>query len=238
MALSNKKETTTWAMPLVGNVEFRRNRKAKRLSISIRPSTGVRVTIPGYLPLYIAKEFVKSKRSWIVEKLNEQPDITKKLSQYQTRERKLKLIPETTNSVRGYITEEAINIHYPSNLDINDERIQQVALNAIDETFRIEAKKILPTRVDEFARKHGFNYNNLRLKRITSRWGSCSSKNNINLSIYLMKLPDELIDYVILHELCHTVHKNHGPNFWNLLNKLTGNAKGLASRMRKYRTGV
>lgn len=238
MALSNKKETTTWAMPQVGDVVFKRNPKAKRLSISIRPSMGVRVTIPGYLPLYIAKEFVISKRSWIIEKLNEQPDIKKKFSQYQTREHKLKLIPEAINSVRGYITEDSINIHYPADLDVNDKRVQHVTRGAIEETFRIEAKKILPHKVEELASKHGFNYNELRLKKITSRWGSCSGKNNINLSIYLMKLPDELVEYVILHELCHTVHKNHGPSFWNLLNKLTGNAKGLATRMRKYRTGV
>ena len=104
--------------------------------------------------------------------------------------------------------------------------------------YRKEAKQLLPERVAFLAKQDGFSYNNLSIKNIKSRWGSCSAKNNINLSIYLMKLPDELIDYVILHELTHTIHKNHGKDFWNYLDKITGKPKELAARIKKYRTGI
>ena len=86
--------------------------------------------------------------------------------------------------------------------------------------MKIEAKQYLPDKVKSLADKFGFKYNELALKNIKSRWGSCSRKNNINLSIHLMRLPDHLIDYVILHELVHTVHHNHSARFWNLLDEV------------------
>ena len=88
------------------------------------------------------------------------------------------------------------------------------------------------------ADKFSFQYNKLSLKNIKSRWGSCSRKNNINLSIHLMRLPDHLIDYVILHELIHTVHHNHSAGFWNLLDDASGGAKRLDKELRKYRLSI
>lgn len=103
------------------------------------------------------------------------------------------------------------------------------------ERLREQAKRFLPPRVEILARRYGFTYNKIILKNIRSRWGSCSHVNNLNFSIYLMYLPDELVDYVILHELCHTVHKNHGTHFWELMDGITdGKAKELAAQMREH----
>jgi hypothetical protein len=233
--------TTTWCMPGVGSITFQRNFRAKRLTISVRPNTGVKVTVPGLLPLSTAKDFVEEKRGWISEKLNEFSKLSskrKKILEYRTKRHELKLLPTKTSKVSIHFQNEFVNVTYPENLKIDDSKVQDAAVKAIDMAFRKEAKDILPSRVDYLANKYGFEFNTLRIKRITSRWGSCSSKNNINLSIYLMKLPEDLIDYIIVHELTHTVHKNHGPNFWKHLNKLTGDAKGLAARVKKYRTGI
>ncbi|MDR0565925.1 MAG: M48 family metallopeptidase [Prevotellaceae bacterium] len=101
--------------------------------------------------------------------------------------------------------------------------------------FRAQAKQLLPQRVALLAAQHGFAYGKIAIKNIRSRWGSCSAKNNLNFSIYLMNLPDELVDYVVLHELCHTVHKNHGAQFWALMDAVTGGkARQQAVLIRKY----
>ncbi len=228
-------------MPDVGEIHFHRNSRAKRLTISIRPGRVVRVTVPGFLSIVAAKEFVEQKRDWITSKLKEisTREIHKAItSGYKTREHELLLIPSKTSNIKVSITNGQIQLHFPEEISSTSNEIQSAAKSTIENVFRMEAKRILPPKICDLAAKYGFSYNSLRIKNITSRWGSCSSKNNINLSIYLMKLPDELVDYVILHELTHTIHKNHGPQFWNHLNKLTGNAKSLAARVKKYTTGV
>ena len=107
----------------------------------------------------------------------------------------------------------------------------------IDEAaLRRKAQSILPPLLAKLAGLHGFTYSCVKIRKNRSRWGSCSSKKAINLSLYLLLLPEHLIEYVLLHELCHTVHMNHSPAFWNLLNKCTENkARELRKEIREYR---
>jgi len=231
---------TLWQMPGVGEVVFKRNSRAKRLTISIRPNAEVKVSLPSLLPLFVAKQFVINKKSWIAEKINEisqrnEGSIIRE--EYTTRHHRVTLVPANVPRIKTSKSDNCIQISFPQHLSIADKSVQELAIKAIDDAYRKEALQFLPIRVKQLALQYGFKYNDLRIKRIKSRWGSCSAMNNLNLSIYLMKLPDELIDYVILHELTHTIHKNHGIHFWNHLNQLTGNAKTLAARVRKYRTG-
>lgn len=100
-------------------------------------------------------------------------------------------------------------------------------------------EKLAP-RVEELARKHGFSYNRLKVRRMSTRWGSCSLKNNINLNTQVLRLPEALQEYVILHELVHTVHKNHSPSFWSTLSQTCGveNAKELNRQLKRFGSGV
>lgn len=99
---------------------------------------------------------------------------------------------------------------------------------------RDAARRKLYARLDALAARHDFTYNRLCIRNQKTRWGSCSVKNNINLNVKLVLLPERLIDYVLLHELLHTRIKNHGPGFWTELDRLTGDAKGLARNLRSY----
>ncbi len=101
-----------------------------------------------------------------------------------------------------------------------------------------KAKRRLTIRLKQLAEKHGFIYNRVSIRNQKTRWGSCSHQNNINLNMKLVKLPDELMDYVILHELVHTQVKDHGNDFWAELNRLVGNGKGMALRLREYGVGL
>lgn len=103
---------------------------------------------------------------------------------------------------------------------------------------RAKAKRKLIRRLRYLAGKHGFTYNRVFIRNQKTRWGSCSYKNNISLNMKLVKLPDELMDYVILHELVHTRVKDHSNHFWAELNRLVGNGKGMASRLREYGVGL
>lgn len=85
------------------------------------------------------------------------------------------------------------------------------------EAMRRQAKKELPGRLAELAVRYGFTYNRVAIKHNASNWGSCSSKGNINLNLNIVRLPKVLQDYVLLHELCHLRHQDHGHGFHLLL---------------------
>ncbi len=97
-----------------------------------------------------------------------------------------------------------------------------------------QARRRLVERLDELSRKYGYPYNKVAVKNQKTRWGSCSAKNNISLNMQLIRLPADLMDYVILHELVHTRIKNHSKAFWDQLNELVGDAKLLDRRVNHY----
>ena len=85
------------------------------------------------------------------------------------------------------------------------------------ESLRRQAKAELPERLAVLAARYGFTYNRVTIKHNATNWGSCSSKGNINLNLSIMRLPRVLQDYVLLHELCHLRHQDHGHGFHLLL---------------------
>ena len=103
-------------------------------------------------------------------------------------------------------------------------------------SMRRAAHLDLPPRVAAIAARTGLKYNRLSIRAARTKWGSCSGRNDISLSLYMMMLPDRLRDYVIIHELCHTVHHNHSPRFHALVDSLTGGReRELDRELKKYR---
>lgn len=118
------------------------------------------------------------------------------------------------------------------------ERQGYFSSNLADGIDRVKAKILLTRRLQQLTKNNGFSYNRVFIRNQRTRWGSCSTKNNISLNLKLVKLPDELVDYVILHELVHTQKKNHSKAFWSEMDKLVGDGKKMASRLKKYGIGL
>jgi hypothetical protein len=130
-----------------------------------------------------------------------------------------------------------LSISCPIDTDFDNSNVQETLLGLLEKALRHEAKRLLPSRLSAHAKAHGFNYTELKINNSKGRWGSCSTKKSINISLSVMLLPWHLIDYVLLHELCHTVEMNHGERFWALMNKVTdGKSMALRAEIRKYRT--
>jgi predicted metal-dependent hydrolase len=96
------------------------------------------------------------------------------------------------------------------------------------------AKEYLIQRLNYLALRYDFNYNHVTIRRQKTRWGSCSTKNNISLNLKIFLLPPQLQDYILLHELVHTRHKHHQSAFWNELLKYSPNARMLQKRLHDY----
>lgn len=228
----------------VGNILFKHSHRARHLSISVRPFVGVRVSIPVGMSYSSAVRFVTDRKLWITKHLTRMKEFEAMQTQfdenssYSTKHHKLILKKADRKSISVRLSRGKIYVVYPTDLDPNSNELQAAIRKGIERALKIEAIEYLPIRVKELAERYNFKFNKLALKNIKSRWGSCSRKNNINLSIHLMRLPNHLIDYVILHELVHTVHHNHSGSFWNLLDRVTGSAKSLDKELRKYRIDI
>lgn len=99
---------------------------------------------------------------------------------------------------------------------------------------RAAAKGLIIGRLEELARAHGIAYNRVFIRNQKTRWGSCSSGKNLSLNYKIALLPRELMDYVLLHELVHVKHCNHGRQFWEELNRLVGDANALDRKLNEY----
>jgi predicted metal-dependent hydrolase len=158
---------------------------------------------------------------------------------FGTYSRRVQLIPDNRQNVRVKVRPEVVEIYYPATRDINDAVVQEVIRKAVEHAWKVEAHEVLPARVKALAEQHALKYKRLSIRSSRTCWGSCSADNSLNLSLHLMHLPDHLIDYVILHELCHTRYKNHGAAFWALLDELTGGKARLYDRqMKAHSTSV
>ena len=226
----------------LGTLLLKKSKRVRRLSIAVTPDKGVVVTMPYYVSYADAEAFVNEKKDWIKKtkaQVEQKKTVFDDYTEFTTRFRKLKLIPENRTNVHLKVTDEFMEVHYPKNVPLNHSAVQEVIRSCVEHTWKIEAHELLPTRVRELAAKWGFTYKQLKIKANRSNWGSCTYDNIINLSLHLMRMPDELVDYVILHELCHTIHKNHGPLFWQLLNSVTGGrARQLSKRTQQYNPRV
>jgi predicted metal-dependent hydrolase len=103
------------------------------------------------------------------------------------------------------------------------------------ERMRAQAKAELPPRLAALAAQHGFQYKRVFIKNNRSNWGSCSSLGNINLNLRLVSLPQELQDYVMLHELCHLKYLNHSPQFHALLESVCPGHRALEKQIKQYK---
>lgn len=123
--------------------------------------------------------------------------------------------------------------------DFTDENLQAWLHKVIEEALRRNAKIILPPRLYRLSGEHNLPYQSVKINSSRGRWGSCSARKAINLSYFLVLLPTHLIDYVLLHELCHTREMNHGDRFWALLNSMTGGkALELREELKGYKTEI
>ncbi len=229
----------------IGTVLLARSAKAKHVSIRIKPLEGVRVAVPKHVSFEKAEEFLRSKTDWIKHHLHHikaqenKRTIYSQEQPFRTFNHILQLQPVSDPAAyKARIQKGVLWVTYPAYKAENDEEVQQFIRQAIEATYRLEAKAYLPGRVAYYAQKFGFTFKKVVIKNTSTRWGSCSATNNINLNLHLMRLPEALRDYVILHELAHTVEKNHGPRFWALLDRISGDARGLDRKMKAYRVAI
>ncbi len=178
----------------VGEISLVRSQRARRITLTVRPTGLVRLTVPCGVSRARALAFAETKVAWIAS------------ARQRVAARQAAVPPLPPEAER--------------------ERIEEL---------RRAARVDLPPRVERIARMFGFSYGRITIRASRTKWGSCSFRNDLSLSLYLMALPERLRDYVIVHELCHTVHHDHSPRFHALVDRcLGGQERALDRELKSY----
>jgi predicted metal-dependent hydrolase len=221
-------------LPGIGPVVLAKRRGAKNIRLSIQPNGRVRVGMPTWTPYTAGISFALSRRDWILKNRSTVPKVLLKDGQRIGKSFRLRFIlkPEAKKtSARMGIN----SITVTSNLLIDSELVQSRASKAAEKALKSEAQVLLGDRLGQISSKYGLAYSGLSIKRLTSRWGSCSSQGQITLNLFLVQLPWRLIDYVIVHELAHTKHLDHSHDFWRLVETIIPDAKARRAEIKRYR---
>lgn len=148
---------------------------------------------------------------------------------------RLELVPGGMKCAQMSSRAGQVTVALPESFDVAAPGSQAWLRRVLESVLRRQARELLPPRLAAFAASYGLAYNGVRIKNARTRWGSCSSLGNINLSFWLLFAPSRLVDYVLKHELAHLREMNHGPRFWQVLDGMTGGeARQLEREMKEF----
>lgn len=209
-------------MPTITDEEFgaitiRRSARASQVRLRVAPDGTLRASMPLYAPIFLLKRLIKASRPQLRRMLEQAHPPSAYTNGQQIGKSHTLIVREGANKLNVKRTKQQINVDLPPNKTLTSSDVIRAVRDVTIEALRLEAKSYLPKRLSYLANQLGFHYTKVRFSHASSRWGSCSSNGTISLNIALMKLPFELIDYVIVHELAHTVEMNHSQDFWNLV---------------------
>jgi len=197
-------------------VEVIRSKRRKTLSLGIRNGE-VKLRIPARLPLHQAERFVHEKSHWIQQKLLAHPPV--KAKQFETGESLLylgktySLVVEPAQARREIqLTDDAFIVMH------RDPQPSQAAIKRqVEGWYKHQAKQLMTARCEKLAAQTGLVPASIEVKTYRARWGSCTASGKVQLNWKLIMAAPDIIDYVIIHELCHLRQHNHSPAFWQLV---------------------
>lgn len=222
----------------LGEIRLVENVRARKIIVR-RKDNYLQLTHPSSVSLsYIEKaiEEMKPRLLKLAERKVERFQFTP-FTEFSTFSFHLKLVESpATDNYYLKLKDGILSISCPAHTDYESPAVQEAIRGLIEKALRYEANRLFPQKLKSLAQKHGFTVNDVKINKSRTRWGSCTSKKSINLSYYCMLLPEYLVDFVMLHELCHTVEMNHGERFWLLLDKVSGGkAKQFTKELKQFK---
>lgn len=196
----------------------------RSISIIIENNLTVKVRAPIFLSNHKINTFIEEKQSWIIKSIEKMKSNNNFISKREFIDNELFLYKGQEVRLL-FLEEEFSGSKFHNQCIYISRKNQSNSKKIIISFYKKMAKELLSERIQYYSDKHGFEFNNLKLSSAKTNWGSCSSKKNINLNYKLIMAPIEVIDYVIIHELCHLKEHNHSSRFWNLVGSIDKNYK-------------
>lgn len=199
--------------------EIKHSKRARYVRLKLSHTGILSVVVPAGVGMRTVREFVASQSSWIDRKLQNLTPTDSLLGKPV----KLELIYLDERWDIEYLPDllmQSVSVKAKGSSILQCiGQVDDISLvkKAIGQWLKKKAEQIIPYRLATLAEYHGFHFNRVVLRGQKTRWGSCSSQKNINLNYKLLFLEANLVDYVLIHELCHTVEMNHSGRFWALV---------------------
>lgn len=221
----------------VGPVELTKKRGLRSIRLRVDPHGAVKVSVPWMVPHKFAMDFVTSKQDWIISQqkstepfapYNGMP-IGKSFTLY---------ISELSTTCRSRIGTGSLKVSITDRLDENNAQQMEFMKKSMIRVLRSDAECLLTTRTRQLAARYRVEYKGASIKQLTGRWGSCDSQGRIVLGLFLVQLPWELIDYVIIHELAHISHMNHSPKFWANVERMCPDYKATRKKLSSWQPRI
>ncbi len=222
--------------PDFGEIIISQNPRAR--NISMRPKEdGLHVTVPPYVELPRIMEAINGCRERLAKACQQmRPNVIDENYVIDRPLFKLRVRKKPRGAIAYEWDDGWFTLLCPLAIDFSNQEVQGLLRRVIEIIMKKAAKVRLGLMLVELSQKVGIPYKNLTITGARTRWGSCSSQHNISLSCYLVLQDTDLVEYVILHELCHVREMNHSDRFWALLNSMTdGKAFELRERLKKGR---
>lgn len=221
----------------------RRSTRARQISLRISPDTGLEIVIPQRAKVAQAEieTMLRSRTDWLLKHLARYQPAAEVVSAryadgsrmpYLGEDYPLRLLTGRGKSVRVGLEADYFRVHVPQSL-AEDAAARQGALrDAFGRWYAQQARDYIPPRVADHAARMGLQVGRVSIKDQKTRWGSASSLNNLNFNRRLMMAPAAVIDYVIIHELCHFWEMNHSGRYWALVAQYCPDYKMLRGWLR------
>ena len=217
-------------------VVFARRKGTRSLRLSVKSDGVIRVGVPYGVPEFMAKKFVEGKVEWIKTHLKPQLSITNETHIGKNHRVIIKYVDSTRPSTK--ITDTEVRINLPYSISADSVKGQKIIKSACEKALIKESEILLLQRLEFLSIKHDIRYTSGSIKKLKSRWGACDSLNNIHLNCYLIQLDWHLIDYVICHELAHTLHHHHQASFWDYLSTIFPDYKNAKKEIKTKSTDI
>ncbi|MSO14320.1 M48 family metallopeptidase [Rickettsiales endosymbiont of Trichoplax sp. H2] len=210
------------------NVNIRKSKKAKNIAIKII-NQKVELVIPLWVPLKVGYKFLINKEEWIENKLRNITNINDQANknQYPIFGKYYDVVHAECRLMKYAKIEGDIIKVYGMKQDINNS-LKQLFIN------------IITNKINElcqfYANKHNFSYKKIFIKDLKTKWGSCSSLKNLSFNWRIIFAPIEVVEYLVVHELCHLKEMNHSKKYWKLVEEIYPNYKEQCLWLRKNGT--
>ena len=214
-----------------------KSKRRKNPCIKLNPDCSISVLVPWHYPSFLIKDFVKRATPWLIKKHQQFVSQGALYTPYTIESGRSFLFKGQLYSLKlGHMPKASILRRLPHLFIFNP--IERPSQSAYKEQLKSwlseQAHLYITPRVYRIAKYYNVAPNHIRFKALRSRWGSCSIKKNLNFNIYLMMAPPSVINYVIVHEVCHLKELNHSPKFWDLVTKTCPHYNREATWLKRY----